>query len=59
MLEFANYAWTRLKGYEENMAYGGPTYNKNGVIEVAFASQKNFIGLYILKRTWSIDTETS
>jgi uncharacterized protein YdhG (YjbR/CyaY superfamily) len=39
-----------LKGYEESMAYGGPTYSKNGVIEVGFASQKHFIGLYILKK---------
>jgi uncharacterized protein YdhG (YjbR/CyaY superfamily) len=39
----------RLKGYEESMAYGGPTYSKNGVIEVGFASQKHFIGLYIKK----------
>ncbi len=32
------------------MSYSGPTYSKNGVIEVGFASQKNFIGLYILKK---------
>jgi uncharacterized protein YdhG (YjbR/CyaY superfamily) len=38
-----------LKGFEESMAYGGPCYSRNGVIEVGFASQKHFIGLYILR----------
>jgi uncharacterized protein YdhG (YjbR/CyaY superfamily) len=32
------------------MDYGGPAYARNGVGEVGFASQKNFIGLYILKQ---------
>ena len=31
------------------MDYGGPCYLRNGVAEVGFASQKNFIGLYILR----------
>jgi len=31
------------------MAYGGPTYSRDGVAEVGFASQKHFIGLYILR----------
>lgn len=39
-----------LKGYKEVMAYGGPCYEKNNVIEAGFASQKHFIGLYILKK---------
>jgi uncharacterized protein YdhG (YjbR/CyaY superfamily) len=38
-----------LTGFKESMAYGGPTYSRNGVVEVGFASQKNFIGLYILR----------
>jgi uncharacterized protein YdhG (YjbR/CyaY superfamily) len=38
-----------LKGYEESMQYGGPCYSRNGRVEVGFASQKNFIGLYILR----------
>jgi len=38
-----------LKGYAESMQYGGPCYAKNNVIEAGFASQKNFIGVYILK----------
>ena len=37
-------------GYEESMAYGMPSYKqKDGEVEVAFASQKNYISLYILK----------
>lgn len=40
-----------LEGYEESMAYGMPSYkNRGGNIEVAFASQKNYISLYILKK---------
>jgi uncharacterized protein YdhG (YjbR/CyaY superfamily) len=38
-----------LIGFEETMEYGGPSYKRNGVVEVGFASQKNFIGLYILR----------
>ncbi len=38
-----------LKGFDEYMMYGGPVYSRNGVAEVGFASQKHFIGLYILR----------
>jgi uncharacterized protein YdhG (YjbR/CyaY superfamily) len=38
-----------LVGYVEGMAYGMPSYSKNGRTEVAFASQKNYISLYIMK----------
>jgi uncharacterized protein YdhG (YjbR/CyaY superfamily) len=38
-----------LTGYEESMDYGMPCYKKDGVAEVAFASQKNYIALYITK----------
>ena len=40
---------THLTGFEESMAYGGPSYSRNGEVEVGFASQKHFIGLYILR----------
>ena len=30
------------------MMYGGPCYTRNGEVEVGFASQKNFIAVYIL-----------
>jgi uncharacterized protein YdhG (YjbR/CyaY superfamily) len=38
-----------LAGYEESMAHGMPSYSKAGIVEVAFASQKNYISFYILK----------
>ena len=38
-----------LTGFEESMEYGGPCYSRDGEVEVGFASQKNFIGLYILR----------
>jgi uncharacterized protein YdhG (YjbR/CyaY superfamily) len=31
------------------MDYGGPCYKRNGEVEVGFASQKHFIGLYVLR----------
>jgi uncharacterized protein YdhG (YjbR/CyaY superfamily) len=39
-----------LTGYEECMEYGLPGYKRNGVIEVAFASQRQYIALYVLKK---------
>lgn len=39
-----------LPGYEERMEYGMPGYARSGVVEVAFASQKQYISLYILKQ---------
>ncbi len=38
-----------LKGFEESMEYRMPSYKRNGVAEVGFASQKHFIALYILR----------
>ena len=40
---------TTLTGYEESMTYGMPSYAKDGTVEVAFASQKNYISFYIMK----------
>jgi uncharacterized protein YdhG (YjbR/CyaY superfamily) len=39
-----------LRGFEESMEYGGPSYRRNGVDEVGFASQKHYLSLYILKK---------
>src|SRR6266481_7894446 len=39
-----------LRGYQECMEYGMPGYRRNGVLEVAFASQKQYIALYVLKK---------
>lgn len=38
-----------LAGYEEKMAYGMPSYTRDGVIEFGFASQKNYISIYGVK----------
>jgi uncharacterized protein YdhG (YjbR/CyaY superfamily) len=39
-----------LAGYREEIDYGMPVYKRDGVMEVAFASQKHYISLYILKK---------
>lgn len=36
-----------LTDFEESMDYGGPCYIRSGEVEVVFASQKHFIGVYI------------
>lgn len=38
-----------LADFEESMEYGMPSYARDGVVEVGFASQKNYISLYILR----------
>src|SRR5215470_17730340 len=38
-----------LPGFEETIAHGMPSYRRAGVIEVAFASQKRYLSLYILR----------
>ncbi len=40
---------TVLAGFKESMVDGMPGYSRNGKVEVAFASQRNFISLYILR----------
>ncbi len=39
-----------LEGYEEAMHYGMPGYSKGGMVEIGFASQKNYISFYVLKK---------
>ncbi len=39
-----------LEGFEESMAYGMPSYSRDGVPEVAWNSQKQYISLYILRK---------
>jgi uncharacterized protein YdhG (YjbR/CyaY superfamily) len=36
-----------LAGFTESMRYGMPTYTRDGVGEFAFASQKQYISLYV------------
>jgi uncharacterized protein YdhG (YjbR/CyaY superfamily) len=38
-----------LLNFEEIMDYGGRSYKRNGEVEVGFASQKHFIGFYVLR----------
>lgn len=38
-----------LRDFDETMEYGGPSYSRGGEVEAGFASQKNFIGIYILR----------
>jgi uncharacterized protein YdhG (YjbR/CyaY superfamily) len=38
-----------LDGFAETMAYRMPSYERDGEVEVAFANQKQYISLYILR----------
>ncbi|MET9216113.1 MULTISPECIES: iron chaperone [unclassified Nocardia] len=38
-----------LPGFTEVMAYGMPAYERGGVGEIAFASQKQYISFYLLR----------
>ncbi|MFE1592002.1 iron chaperone [Nocardia sp. NPDC058705] len=38
-----------LPGFTEVMAYGMPTYERDGTPEVAVASQKHYISVYLLR----------
>ncbi|MBK8618088.1 MAG: DUF1801 domain-containing protein [Anaerolineales bacterium] len=49
LVQLRKHCRSLLKGFEESMRYGMPCYSRNGVVEVGFASQKHFIGLYILR----------
>ena|SRR5581483_10441631 len=39
-----------LKGYDEAIEYGMPCYKRGGAAEVAFASQKQYVALYVMKK---------
>jgi uncharacterized protein YdhG (YjbR/CyaY superfamily) len=39
-----------LPGFDEEIRYGMPSYVRDGEVEVAFASQKAHIGLYVLRQ---------
>ena len=38
-----------LDGFDESMDYGIPSYSRDGEVEIAFASRKHYISLYILR----------
>lgn len=39
----------QLTGFDEVMAYGMPTYERDGTAEIAFASQAQYISFYLLR----------
>jgi uncharacterized protein YdhG (YjbR/CyaY superfamily) len=39
-----------LRSYTESMAYGMPSYARDGHIDVAFGKQARYLSLYILKQ---------
>jgi uncharacterized protein YdhG (YjbR/CyaY superfamily) len=38
-----------LTGFEESVTYGMPSYSRDGIIEIAWASQKQYISLYVMR----------
>ncbi|MCP4142642.1 MAG: DUF1801 domain-containing protein [Chloroflexi bacterium] len=52
LIELRKLCLSALTSFTESMEYGMPSYKRVGVeeVEVAFASQKNYISLYILKQ---------
>lgn len=38
-----------LSGFDEVMNYGMPAYQRDGVAEIAFASQKQYISFYLMR----------
>jgi uncharacterized protein YdhG (YjbR/CyaY superfamily) len=38
-----------LPGFEEAMRHGMPAYLRDGEVEVAFASQRSYVSLYVLR----------
>jgi len=38
-----------LVGFDEGMRYGMPTYSRGGIAEIAWASQKRYISLYVMR----------
>ena len=46
-----------LIGYDESMAYKMPSYKKNNIVEIAFASQKQHISFYVLKHDVMLENQ--
>lgn len=38
-----------LPGFDEVMAYGMPAYTRDGTAEIAFASQKQYVSVYLMR----------
>ena len=39
-----------LRGYDEVMRYGMPGYERDGAVEIGFASQKRYVSFYVLRQ---------
>ena len=39
----------RLTGFDEGMEYRMPSYRRDGIVELAFASQSRHISLYVMR----------
>jgi uncharacterized protein YdhG (YjbR/CyaY superfamily) len=39
-----------LSDFVEDMSYGMPSYSRDGGVEIAFASQKGYLSLYVLRQ---------
>ena len=50
MKELRRLCKRHLRGFQESMEYGMPCYSRAGVVEVAFASQKNNLAFYVLRK---------
>jgi uncharacterized protein YdhG (YjbR/CyaY superfamily) len=40
-----------LRGFGETMRYGMPGYERDGAVEISFASQKRYVSLYVLRQS--------
>ncbi len=38
-----------LPGFAESMSHGMPAYSRDGIAEIAWASQKRYISLYVMR----------
>jgi uncharacterized protein YdhG (YjbR/CyaY superfamily) len=38
-----------LPGFDESMRYGMPAYSRDGITEIGWASQKEYISVYVLR----------
>jgi uncharacterized protein YdhG (YjbR/CyaY superfamily) len=48
--QLRNICRKQLRGYTESMAYGMPSYERSGQVEVGFGKQARYLSLYILKQ---------
>lgn len=40
---------TELPGFDETIAYGMPAYQRDGAVEIAFASQRQYVSFYLMR----------